>query len=109
MYICKLCPFVHSFVFCQLLWFLFEPGFSEGGLLYENTHPSPISDCNGTLPDGIYDNNTRMEFCCRNDGGVNEPIILPTSSPFVLYKRADTSDCQRVKGLYYHLFTTCKE
>ena len=50
----------------------------------------------GTLPDGEYDRNTKIYFCCKTDGEKDAPILLPSKSPFYLlaYKSAK---CQMVK------------
>ncbi|PFX26315.1 CUB and sushi domain-containing protein 2 [Stylophora pistillata] len=50
----------------------------------------------GTLPDGTFNENTRIEFCCRSDGEKDTPILLPSDSPFFLlaYK---SDKCQMVK------------
>ena len=50
-----------------------------------------------TLPDGEYGRNTRMEFCCRQDGSTANHIILPTNKSFILV--AATSLCQEVYGM----------
>ena len=49
----------------------------------------------GTTPDGEYDRNTRIYFCCRNDGPATRAIELPTTSPFHLLKWGD--QCQKVQ------------
>lgn len=49
----------------------------------------------GTLPEGHYDRNTHIAYCCRTDGDATEAIRLPTGSPFVLIK-ANTHLCQKV-------------
>jgi len=46
------------------------------------------------LPDGTYNKNTKVEYCCRNDGSAERPIKLPSSAPFYLYKLGDV--CQEV-------------
>lgn len=51
----------------------------------------------GTLPDGIYDGDTEISFCCRIDGNKSSPIPLPISKPFYLLAYG-SSECQRVKG-----------
>jgi len=48
----------------------------------------------GTLPDGVYNRNTRIYFCCRNDGSADLPVLLPTAAPFYLLKFGD--QCQKV-------------
>lgn len=51
----------------------------------------------GTLPEGIYgDGNTRIEFCCRTDGDKNDPILLPSKTPFFMLAFESTK-CQMVK------------
>ena len=51
----------------------------------------------GTLPDGVYNKDTKIFYCCRTDGNILEPITLPVMSPFYLMAY-NTSECQRVKG-----------
>ncbi|XP_067028775.1 CUB and sushi domain-containing protein 3-like isoform X3 [Acropora muricata] len=50
----------------------------------------------GTLPDGVYNTDTEIEFCCRTDGNKDRPVALPTQEPFYLlaYK---LPRCQMVK------------
>ena len=55
------------------------------------------SDKDGTLPDGIYKRTrTEIKFCCRTDGEKNDPILLPSKSPFFLLTY-NSSKCQMVK------------
>jgi len=54
----------------------------------------------GVLPDGTYDQNTKVEYCCRKDGSAERPIQLPSSAPFYLYKLGDI--CQEVQLLTLH-------
>ncbi|XP_065836576.1 uncharacterized protein [Oscarella lobularis] len=51
----------------------------------------------GTLPDGTYNYDTRMEFCCRNDGLTSTPMYLPTETPFILMPTSPA--CQQVVGM----------
>ena len=48
----------------------------------------------GVLPDGSYNKNTKIQYCCRNDGSTERPVQLPSSAPFYLYKLGDA--CQEV-------------
>ena len=50
------------------------------------------------VPDGNYDRNTRINFCCRSDGNVNEPMLLPPNKAFALYRYDGT--CQKVLGMH---------
>ena len=51
----------------------------------------------GTLPDGIYNKDTNISYCCRTDGDKLEPVTLPVSNPFYLLAY-NTSECQQVNG-----------
>ena len=55
----------------------------------------------GSLPDGEFGANTRLEFCCRNDGFGWEPLFLPNRKPFVLI-RTENKDCQQVRGMHVY-------
>lgn len=49
-----------------------------------------------TLPSGLYNQNvTAYDFCCREDGDVNTPIMLPATTPFYMY-RYTGEKCQKV-------------
>ena len=54
------------------------------------------NDKDGTLPNGTYDCNTRIEFCCRTDGNKDNPILLPSERPFFLLAY-ESPKCQMVK------------
>ena len=41
--------------------------------------------------------NHQLYFACRNDGKPSEPIVLPTASPFILYRVGGR--CQEVQGM----------
>ena len=51
----------------------------------------------GQLPDGVYDKNTHIKYCCHLNGHATNAIILPTDSPFVMLK-SNNHLCQLVKG-----------
>ena len=51
---------------------------------------------NGTLPDGTYNENTRIGFCCKSDGEKDTSILLPSESPFFLLAY-NSGKCQMVK------------
>ena len=50
----------------------------------------------GTLPDGVYDEDTKIEFCCRTDRDKKDPISLPILKPFFLLAYG-SAECQQVK------------
>lgn len=51
----------------------------------------------GVLPDGEYNYNTKIFYCCRNDGSPYSAIQLPSSAPFYLLKLGEV--CQEVEGM----------
>ena len=52
----------------------------------------------GTMPDGEFGKNTKIEFCCRTDGFAAQAIFLPTDIPFYLFAYA--KECQAVHSMY---------
>ena len=51
----------------------------------------------GTLPDGEYNEDTKIFFCCRTDGDKKKPMALPLGTPFYLMA-FNSSECQQVEG-----------
>jgi hypothetical protein len=52
----------------------------------------------GALPDGVFDANTKLWFCCRDDGPYSSPISLPIDRPFILLQNSESNYCQTVEG-----------
>ena len=71
-------------------------GFEDGSIAWDDHYGQDNNDVWGILPDGTYDSNTRIQFCCRNDGADINAILLPISKPFYLIKKG--ANCQRVKN-----------
>lgn len=69
-------------------------GFDDGHVQWDDEDNRNGNYFTGTLPEGRYDRNTRIFFCCRNDGHATNAINLPTDKPFVLFKY--THQCQHV-------------
>lgn len=69
-------------------------GFEEGSVKWDDEDWRNGNKMTGALPEGRYDRNTRIFFCCRNDGHATNAINLPTDKPFVLFKY--THQCQHV-------------
>ena len=42
----------------------------------------------------MYDHNTKIYFCCREDGDEGTPLILPVDQPFFLFRK--NGNCQSV-------------
>jgi len=72
-------------------------GLSEGYIYFDDENHKNINKKGGTLPDGEYNKDTKIFYCCRTDGDILKPITLPVMSPFYLMAY-NTSECQRVKG-----------
>ena len=55
----------------------------------------------GTLPDGLYNSDTKIMYCCQNKGKWYLPIELPVQHPFYLLPRNNSvvsfPRCQLVK------------
>ena len=73
------------------------PGFGDGYVQWDDEDDRNGNSKTGSLPDGDYDRNTRISFCCRGDGFASNAINLPTDKPFVLLKY-NTHQCQSVNN-----------
>ena len=74
-------------------------GFSKGWIFWDDEDHQSWNKKGGTLPNGAYDINTKIEYCCRKDepNGYTWPISLPTSKPFYLLRIGGY--CQVVRGM----------
>ena len=72
-------------------------GLKKGYVFWDDENYKNLNKKGGTLPDGIYDKDTLVYYCCRTDGDRYTPMALPVISPFYL-KAFNKSECQRVKG-----------
>ena len=73
-------------------------GFKDGWIYWDDEDSNNRNSDSGILPDGAYNRNTKIYFCCRKDGFATNKIILPTDKPFYLY-RLGSDGCQQVTGL----------
>ncbi|KAJ8314569.1 hypothetical protein KUTeg_006719 [Tegillarca granosa] len=72
-------------------------GFKVGSIHWDDEDGTNADSAGGTLPDGTYNSNTDIFYCCRSDGGVNREILLPIDKPFYLIRY--TAGCQLVKHM----------
>lgn len=73
-------------------------GFIEGWVKWDDEDDNNRNDLQNPLPDGTYNHDTIIQYCCRSDGNANDKIkFFPTDKPFVLYRYDGT--CQRVAGM----------
>ena len=85
----------------ELVFYLFSPNadFDQGWIQFDNKYTSgdaTSAKTDGAVPDGEYGENTKLFFCCRQDGSPRVPAVLPNTQPFVLFPVG--SRCQRVEG-----------
>lgn len=73
-------------------------GFYFGSVYWDDEDAFNANSHGGTLPSGSFGRDTKINYCCRNDGYYYNAIELPTSHPFYLLRF--TSHCQRVKGMH---------
>lgn len=83
--------------YCILKKATCPPKFTPGHIYWDDEDKNNRNDEGGYLPDGSYSTNTRIDFCCRNDGSTADHIILPTNKPFILV--ATGTLCQNVYGM----------
>ncbi|XP_050416955.2 uncharacterized protein LOC126830601 [Patella vulgata] len=83
--------------YCILKYGDCPKGFQSGSILWDDENKNNHNSKYGTLPDGQYGADTRIDFCCRQDSLPTHEILLPTEKPFILMKY--TRECQRIKGM----------
>ncbi|XP_048731677.2 uncharacterized protein LOC125648716 [Ostrea edulis] len=72
-------------------------GFQSGYVFWDDEDSNNKNSVGGELPSGGFDRNTRIDYCCRDDGPYSTAIQLPTSKPFYLLRYNDF--CQQVQGM----------
>lgn len=74
-------------------------GFETGELYWDDEDSSNDNRESGIPPDGRYDSNTQISYCCRADGDIETPMVMPIDKPFVLYQY-NRHGCQKVKDMH---------
>ena len=69
----------------------------HGSIKWDDQNDGNDNDIRNPIPDGEFNGNTKIEFCCRSDGNHNDPILLPPTQPFALYRY--NGRCQKVLGM----------
>ncbi|XP_078615554.1 sushi, von Willebrand factor type A, EGF and pentraxin domain-containing protein 1-like isoform X2 [Branchiostoma floridae x Branchiostoma japonicum] len=69
-------------------------GFQTGELFWDDEDDNNANRRSGVVPDGTYNHNTLIWYCCRNDGSANTRIPLPSRKPFYLFRFRQ--GCQKV-------------
>ena len=71
-------------------------GFQEGSVFWDDQDSDNRNTHGGKMPDGKYDTDTRIDYCCRNDAPTSNQIVLPYVMPFYLMRQS-SSGCQQVR------------
>ena len=85
--------------------FFCPQGFHEGYVLWDDNnakHGSNRNSKTGELPEGLYNQDTLIYFCCKTTGSVAKRVSLPVNKPFYLLA-FESSTCQEVQGTVYSL------
>ena len=74
-------------------------GMTKGFVLWDDETLRNVNSHSGTLPDGEYNSNTKIKYCCQNMGKWFNPIDLPIRNPFYLlpHNSSTLPQCQLVK------------
>ncbi|XP_071798872.1 uncharacterized protein [Asterias amurensis] len=71
---------------------------SSGFIFWDDEDSNNQNEVQGIVPSGVYDQDTRIDYCCMTDGDVSQPISLPTQNPFYLFPY-NSEQCQAVQGM----------
>ncbi|KAK6173994.1 hypothetical protein SNE40_017354 [Patella caerulea] len=83
--------------YCILKYGNCPTGFASGSIYWDDEDFHNHNHQSGSLPNGEFDKNTRIDFCCRGDSLPTHKIFLPTEKPFFLFKY--NRECQLVHGM----------
>ena len=72
-------------------------GMTSGSIKWDDEDSNNQNWKNGTLPDGNFNDDTTIEYCCQDQGAWMRSIELPVDKPFYLLPHK-SDECQRVKG-----------
>ncbi|XP_033637863.1 uncharacterized protein LOC117298654 [Asterias rubens] len=71
---------------------------TSGFIFWDDEDNNNLNEVQGIVPSGVYDQDTRIDYCCMTDGDVSQPISLPTQNPFYLFPY-NSEQCQAVQGM----------
>ena len=76
-------------------------GFKEGFVQYnDNPTENEPNAITGEMPDGVFEDDTRYEYCCAYTGFADDlELFLPSRKRFALIRRRQ-SNCQSVRGMH---------
>ena len=72
---------------------------TRGSVRWDDEDFGNVNQHGGILPEGVYDSNTKINYCCQSKGRWFEPIGLPIHRPFYLlpHNSSVSPRCQIVK------------
>ncbi|XP_071798782.1 uncharacterized protein [Asterias amurensis] len=73
-------------------------GMLSGSISWDDEDSNNTNYKSGTVPEGVYNQDTHIYYCCMTDGDVSQPISLPTQNPFYLFPY-NSEQCQAVQGM----------
>ncbi|XP_078309546.1 uncharacterized protein LOC111106113 [Crassostrea virginica] len=73
-------------IYILRIYFLFKfnnsIGFQTGSVYWDDEDRNNKNSYGGVLPSGDFGRNTRIDYCCREDGPYDNAVQLPTTQPF---------------------------
>ena len=69
----------------------------SGSIKWDDEDGTNKNSKGGTLPNGTFDDDTLIVYCCQDQGRWSDSIELPLDKPFYLLPH-NSRNCQRVKG-----------
>jgi hypothetical protein len=78
---------------------------ASGWVYWDDENNDNVNRKIGFLPNGVYNQDTKIYYCCQTDGNWYDSIELPVSQPFYLLTSSstDTPECQMVKWAFSYL------
>ncbi|XP_068708333.1 uncharacterized protein [Montipora foliosa] len=73
-------------------------GLEEGFVIWDDENKDNKNSKRGELPEGLFNEDTKIFFCCSTSGSSGKEITLPNKSPFLLFAY-ESILCQKVKGM----------
>jgi len=73
-------------------------GLDEGFVIWDDENKDNKNSKDGELPEGLFNEDTKIFFCCSTSGSADKEITLPNKSPFLLFAY-ESILCQKVKGM----------
>lgn len=70
-------------------------GLEEGFVIWDDENKDNKNSKDGVLPEGLFNEDTKIFYCCSTSGSASEEITLPNKTPFFLFAY-NSILCQKV-------------